>query len=85
MPATRVGWSLLTVWTLAFARPAHWIVALFGAAGMTADRLAFAVITTIYLLLAIPWEERSLGRAFGSGTETVTRRLTSSTGALRSA
>lgn len=44
-----------------------WIVALFGAAGMTADRLAFAAITTIYLLLAIPWEERSLGRAFGDG------------------
>jgi protein-S-isoprenylcysteine O-methyltransferase Ste14 len=44
-----------------------WIVALFGAASMTADRLAFAAITTIYLLLAIPWEERSLGRAFGDG------------------
>ena len=44
-----------------------WILALFGAANMTGDRLAFAAITTIYLLLAIPWEERSLGRAFGDG------------------
>jgi isoprenylcysteine carboxyl methyltransferase (ICMT) family protein YpbQ len=44
-----------------------WIVALFGAAHMTADRLAFAVLTTIYLLIAIPWEERSLGRTFGDG------------------
>jgi protein-S-isoprenylcysteine O-methyltransferase Ste14 len=42
-----------------------WILALFGAASMTGDRLAFAIITTLYLLLAIPWEERSLGRSFG--------------------
>ena len=27
---------------------------------MTGDRLAFAAITTLYLLIAIPWEERSL-------------------------
>ena len=32
---------------------------------MTGDRLAFAVITTLYLVVAIPWEERSLERAFG--------------------
>ena len=32
---------------------------------MTADRLTFAVITTAYLLVAIPWEERSLRRIFG--------------------
>ena len=32
---------------------------------MTGDRLAFAAITTTYLLVAIPWEERSLGRQFG--------------------
>jgi protein-S-isoprenylcysteine O-methyltransferase Ste14 len=42
-----------------------WILAVFGAAHMTGDRLAFAVITTAYLLFAIPWEERSLLRAFG--------------------
>jgi len=42
-----------------------WIVAVFGAAHMTGDRLAFAVITTAYLFLAIPWEERSLRRTFG--------------------
>ena len=43
-----------------------WILALFGAAHMTADRLAFAAISTAYLLVAIPWEERSLVRAFGA-------------------
>jgi protein-S-isoprenylcysteine O-methyltransferase Ste14 len=42
-----------------------WVLALFAAAHMTGDRLAFAAITTIYLLLAIPWEERSLTDSFG--------------------
>ena len=42
-----------------------WLLAVFGAAHMTADRLAFAAITTAYLLVAIPWEERSLLRMFG--------------------
>jgi len=42
-----------------------WVLALFGAAQMTANRLAFAAISTAYLLVAIPWEERSLRRAFG--------------------
>lgn len=43
-----------------------WILAVFGAAHMTGDRLAFAAMTTAYLLLAIPWEERSLLGAFGA-------------------
>jgi protein-S-isoprenylcysteine O-methyltransferase Ste14 len=42
-----------------------WIFAVFGAAHMTGDRLAFAVITTAYLFVAIPWEERSLLKSFG--------------------
>ena len=42
-----------------------WLLAVFGAAHMTADRLTFAVITTVYLFIAIPWEERSLLRMFG--------------------
>ena len=37
-----------------------WVLVVFGAAHMTGDRLAFAVITTLYLVVAIPWEERSL-------------------------
>jgi protein-S-isoprenylcysteine O-methyltransferase Ste14 len=43
-----------------------WILVVFGAATMTADRFAFAVMSTIYLVVAIPWEERSLERAFGA-------------------
>jgi protein-S-isoprenylcysteine O-methyltransferase Ste14 len=42
-----------------------WVLIVFGALHMTGDRLAFAVITTAYLVLAMPWEERSLQRAFG--------------------
>jgi protein-S-isoprenylcysteine O-methyltransferase Ste14 len=42
-----------------------WVLALFGAANMTANRLTFACITTAYLVVAIPWEERSLERFFG--------------------
>ena len=37
----------------------------FGAAHMTGDRLAFAALTTLYLVVAIPLEERSLRRSFG--------------------
>jgi protein-S-isoprenylcysteine O-methyltransferase Ste14 len=43
-----------------------WILIVFGSAHLTGDRLAFAAITTCYLLMAIPWEERSLAQAFGT-------------------
>lgn len=42
-----------------------WVLAVFGAPHMTGDRLAFAAMTTVYLAMAIPWEERSLLAAFG--------------------
>jgi protein-S-isoprenylcysteine O-methyltransferase Ste14 len=42
-----------------------WILMVFGAAQMTADRFTFAAVTTAYLVLAVPWEERSLLRTFG--------------------
>jgi methanethiol S-methyltransferase len=42
-----------------------WMLAVFGTAHMTGDRLAFAVLTSIYLVVAVPWEERSLVRTFG--------------------
>jgi methanethiol S-methyltransferase len=42
-----------------------WMLALFATARMTGDRLAFAVLTSIYLILAIPWEERTLRQSFG--------------------
>jgi methanethiol S-methyltransferase len=42
-----------------------WILSVFGTARMTGDRLVFAAITSSYLVIAIPWEERSLARSFG--------------------
>lgn len=42
-----------------------WMLIVFGAAHMTGDRLAFAAITSLYIVVAIPWEERALERTFG--------------------
>ena len=43
-----------------------WMLALFGTAHMTGDRLTFAAITSVYLVIAVPWEERSLRQSFGA-------------------
>ena len=42
-----------------------WALMVFSAPHMTGDRLAFAIITTGYLVAAIPWEEQSLRQSFG--------------------
>jgi methanethiol S-methyltransferase len=42
-----------------------WILMTFAAPRMTVNRLMFAVVTSAYLVVAIPWEERSLVSAFG--------------------
>jgi protein-S-isoprenylcysteine O-methyltransferase Ste14 len=42
-----------------------WILATFGATPMTADRFWFSIVSAAYLVAAVPWEEKSLGRAFG--------------------
>ncbi len=42
-----------------------WILMTFGAPTMTINRLLFAVISSLYLVVAIPWEEKSLLAAFG--------------------
>ena len=42
-----------------------WMLTMFGTAHLTGDRFAFASITSLYLVIAIPWEERSLERTFG--------------------
>jgi protein-S-isoprenylcysteine O-methyltransferase Ste14 len=43
-----------------------WVLIVFVAATLTGDRLTFAVLTTAYLVIAVPWEERSLEREFGA-------------------
>lgn len=42
-----------------------WIVMVFATPTLTANRLLFAVVSTLYLILAIPWEERSLAAVHG--------------------
>ena len=52
-----------------------WILIVFGAAHMTGDRLAFAGISTFYLLIAMPFEERSLRMSFGDAYDDYKRRV----------
>ena len=42
-----------------------WILMLFPTPLMTTSRLLFAVVSTAYLIIAIPWEEQLLIDAFG--------------------
>lgn len=42
-----------------------WVLVVFATPHITGDRLAFAMLSTAYLMIAVPWEERSLVGAFG--------------------
>jgi protein-S-isoprenylcysteine O-methyltransferase Ste14 len=42
---------------------------------MTMTRVTFAVISTLYLVVAIPWEERSLRESFGPAYAAYQRRV----------
>jgi protein-S-isoprenylcysteine O-methyltransferase Ste14 len=52
-----------------------WALLVFGAPHMTCTRLTFAVISTAYLAVAIPFEERSLSRVFGGEYEAYKRQV----------
>ena len=52
-----------------------WALFVFAAPEMTATRALFAVVSTSYLAIAIPWEERSLISTFGSEYEAYRRRV----------
>jgi protein-S-isoprenylcysteine O-methyltransferase Ste14 len=52
-----------------------WILMTFGTAHMTGDRLVFAAISSAYLLVAIPWEERSLEAVFGEAYREYKQRV----------
>jgi protein-S-isoprenylcysteine O-methyltransferase Ste14 len=43
-----------------------WVLLVFGAPTMTGTRLVFAVISSAYLAIAVPWEERGLLDTFGA-------------------
>jgi protein-S-isoprenylcysteine O-methyltransferase Ste14 len=42
---------------------------------MTGGRLTFAAISSFYLLIAIPWEERSLTQQYGEAYLRYTRQV----------
>ena len=42
-----------------------WVLLVFGVPAMTMTRLTFAVVSTLYLAIAIPFEERGLTETFG--------------------
>ena len=52
-----------------------WVLLVFGTPTMTATRLTFAAVSTLYLAIAVPWEERSLVEAFGAEYEAYRRRV----------
>mgnify|MGYP001552625950 CR=1 FL=1 len=52
-----------------------WMLFVFGAPVMTMSRLLFAVVSSGYLLLAIPWEERALVRTFGEEYDRYRKRV----------
>ena len=70
-------WALVTGVYRLVRHPLYfaWALMVFGAPTMTATRATFAVISTLYLALAIPWEERSLVDVFGSDYEQYRQRV----------
>ena len=52
-----------------------WALLVFGAPRMTATRAVFALVSTGYLAIAIPWEERSLVDTFGASYEAYRRQV----------
>jgi methanethiol S-methyltransferase len=52
-----------------------WALFVFGAPHMTATRFMFAAISTIYIAVAIPFEERGLVEVFGEDYRTYQRKV----------
>jgi protein-S-isoprenylcysteine O-methyltransferase Ste14 len=51
-----------------------WVLVVFGAPTMTGTRFVFAVVSTLYLAIAVPFEERSLTDLFGDAYAGYRRR-----------
>jgi protein-S-isoprenylcysteine O-methyltransferase Ste14 len=52
-----------------------WALLVFGAPHMTATRAVFAVVSTLYLAIAIIWEERALVDTFGGAYHAYCQRV----------
>ncbi len=52
-----------------------WALIVFGTPTMTVDRFVWAAVSTLYLVIAIPWEERSLSAAAGPAYSAYQRRV----------
>jgi protein-S-isoprenylcysteine O-methyltransferase Ste14 len=52
-----------------------WLLMTFGAPSMTATRFWFACVSGFYLIIAIPFEERSLAREFGRAYDEYRRKV----------
>jgi len=52
-----------------------WTVFVFAAPDMTGTRAVFAVVSSVYLVVAIPWEERDLIGTFGPAYESYRRKV----------
>ena len=52
-----------------------WVLMVFATPTMTASRLLFASISTLYLVLAIPFEERGLIAEFGAAYAEYQRKV----------
>jgi protein-S-isoprenylcysteine O-methyltransferase Ste14 len=52
-----------------------WVLMVGASPDMSATRATFALVTTAYLAIAIPWEERALVRLFGADYEAYRRRV----------
>jgi methanethiol S-methyltransferase len=70
--------DIRVVWPFTLVRhPIYlgWALLVFGAPVMTVDRAVWAVTSTAYLLIAMPWEERSLSAAAGPAYSAYCRRV----------
>ncbi len=70
--------DIRVVWPFTLVRhPIYlgWVLIVFGASPMTVDRAVWALVSTAYLVIAMPWEERSLSAAAGPAYSAYCRRV----------
>ena len=70
--------TIRVVWPFTVVRhPIYlgWALIVFGTPTMTLDRLVWAIVSTGYLVIAIPWEERSLSAAAGPAYQAYQRQV----------